>query len=90
MTLHHTPSLPKTLSRRNWNMVQSQIMDDSGKVFPIEITYEYHVKGLFELTTIISNVDYKLCPDAVIEKANLDDQIHDIIRLEERTAIEFF
>lgn len=91
MTIARKPSLPKTLSRRgNWNMIHSTIMDDNEKVFPIEITYNYHVKGLFELTTVISNVDYKLCPDAVICKGNLDDQIWDIIREEEGTPIEFF
>lgn len=90
MTITSARSLSKTLSARNRTVIHSTIMDDKEKVFPIEITYNYNVKGLFELTTIISNLDYKLCPDAVIEKSNLEDQIYEIIRAEERTPIELF
>ena len=58
-------------------------MDDRENVFPIQISYSYYLKGLFMHSAIVTHIDYKLCPDALIDKATLMEYIYEAIRKEE-------
>jgi hypothetical protein len=69
------------------NVINSTIYDDMEKDFPIQITYCYADK-LFGI--VVTEFDYKLCPDACISKRDTEELIKDIIREEHCGLVEFF
>lgn len=64
------------------NIIDSRIIDDLEREFPVEITYES--RGCR-----VANIDYNLCPDARISKDDLKEIIKDIIREEENGIVDF-
>lgn len=64
------------------NIIDSRIIDDLEREFPVEITYES--RGCR-----VANIDYNLCADARISKDDLKEIIKDIIRQEEKCTVTF-
>lgn len=64
------------------NIIDSRIIDDLEREFPVEIIYES--RGCR-----VANIDYNLCADARISKDDLKEIIKEIIREEENGIVEF-
>jgi hypothetical protein len=69
------------------NVINSRVLDDFEKDFPVQITYCY-ADTLFGV--VVTEFDYKLCPDACISKRDAEELVKDIIREEHRGLVEFF
>jgi len=69
--------------------IESLIMDDRERMFPIKVSYEFFNKSWFAFATLVTNIEYNVCPDAQIGKIDLMDCIRDIIKEEENGLVEF-
>lgn len=76
--------------KTNRKVIESKIYNAFEREFPIEVSYSFDDK-LFDWTwgTLVMDIDYKLCPDAQIEKGDLMECIRDIIREEENGSVTF-
>ena len=67
--------------------ITGSILDDNYIVYPIEITYDYFFYAGFKMECIVTGFDRNLSSEAKISKSDLQDEIIELIKNEERCPV---
>lgn len=87
----NSPTQARDSKKLKVKTIESVVMDDDEKEFPIEITYDYHdYFGWDKWEIAVTGFDYKVNSAINMSQKQLTEDVKNIIEQEERVTVTFY